>query len=130
MALPKRIKVGGGYFKGAVCSVASGTGEYFTVLTNTDGAALNGLSVVPTNFGPGDTFKLEHRADLAGTGKVMAILAEDINNVGAGSAVSIHLPAAELVGHKESVVFTYNNVASVAMDVYLIADWVGVRKTA
>jgi hypothetical protein len=130
MALPKRIKVGGGYFKGAVCVVATASGQYTTVMTNTDGAALNGISVVPSAYGDGDTFKLEHRADLAGTGRVMAILAEDINNVGAGSVVSLDMPAAELVGTNESIVFTYINTASVPMSVYLIADWVGVRKTA
>ena len=39
-------------------------------------------------------------------------------------------PAAELVNSGESVKFTYVNAASVAMNVYLIAEFVGLKKTA
>ena len=130
MASPKRIKVGGGYFKGTQIDVLGASGEYNVVITNTDGAALNGLSIVPDGYGAGDTIKVEHIADLAGTGRVMAILAEDINNVGANSPIALDFTAAELVGTNESLVVTYINTASVAMNVYIVAEWIGVRKTA
>lgn len=130
MAVPKRIKVGGGYFKGTQMSVLATPGNYTLVMTNTDGAALNSVSIIPDGYGVGDTIKVEHRADLAGTGRVMAILAEEINNVGANAAIALDLPAAELVGINESLKFVYVNTASVAMNVYIIAEWIGVRKTA
>jgi hypothetical protein len=130
MALPKRVKIGGGYYKGTVCSVLSDSGLYTVVMTNTDGAALNGVSIVPSEYGALDTMNIKHYADAAGTGRVMAFIAEDINNIGKGSTISLDLPAAELVGSGESMVFEYVNTASIAMDVYLITEWVGVRKTA
>jgi hypothetical protein len=130
MALPKRIKVGGAYYRGTVCSVMSASGEYTVVMTNTDGAAVNSVSVTPDGYGSNDTFGIKHYADSDGTGRVMAILAEDINNVGKGIGISLDFPAAELVNSGESLVFSYINTASVAMNVYLIAEYIGVRKTA
>ena len=129
MALPKRIKVGGAYYKGSVCVVASSSGLYTAVITNTSGAAVNGISIVPDAYGSGDTMKLEHKVDSAGTGATMAILAESINNVGAGAVIALDFPSAELVQPTESLVFTYINTASVAMNVYLITEFVGIKKT-
>lgn len=130
MALTKRIKIGGAYYKGHSCAVMSASGEYTVVMTNTIGAALNSISITPDGYGAGDTMKVEHRGDTDGTGEIQAILAEDINNLGKGAGITLDFPAAELVSPSESVVFTYINTASVAMNVYLIAEYVGIRKTA
>lgn len=130
MALGKRIKIGGGYYRGYKCAVLSASGNYTTVIANTSGAAVNGISITPDEYGAGDTMKVEHMNDAAGTGSCLAILAEDIHNAGAGSAVYLDLPAAELVNNGESIKFTYLNTASVAMNVYLIAEFVGIKKTA
>jgi hypothetical protein len=130
MALTKRIKVGGGYYRGYVCSVASASGNYTTVIANTSGAAINGISITPDQYGALDKMKVEHMNDAAGTGSTLAILAEDIYNVGRNAAIMLDFPAAELVNNGESVKFTYINTASVAMNVYLIAEFVGIKKTA
>lgn len=130
MALPKRIKVGGGYYKGYLCSVSSASGNYTTVITNTSGAAINGLSITPDQYGSGDTMKVEHMNDADGTGKTLAVIAESIYNVGKNAAIMLDFPAAELVNNGESVKFTYINTASIAMNVYLIAEFVGIRKTS
>ncbi len=129
MALPKRIKVGGGYYKGYKCAVSSASGNYTTVIVNTSGAAINGISITPDQYGALDTMKVEHMSDASGTGSVLAILAEDINNVGKNAAIMLDFPAAELVNNGESVKFTYINTASIAMNVYLIAEFVGIKKT-
>jgi len=130
MALHKRIKVGGGYYKGYKCVVSSAAADYSSIIVNTSGAAMNALSVTPDEYGSGDTMKIVHYADAAGTGTVLAILAEDINNVGKNASIMFDFPAAELVNSGESVKFTYVNAASVAMNVYLIAEFVGLKKTA
>ena len=130
MALNKRVKVGGGYYKGYICVVNSASADYSVVIVNTGGAAMNALSVTPDDYGAGDTMQLVHYNDASGTGTVMAILAEDINNVGKNASIMFDFPAAELVNKGESVKFTYVNSASVAMNVYLIAEFVGLKKTA
>lgn len=130
MALHKQVKVGGGYYKGYRTVVSSASGNYTTIITNTSGVAINGISITPDDYGAGDTMKLEHFNDVSGTGKIMAILAEDIHNVGANSAILLDFPAMELVNSTESIKFTYINTASVAMNVYLIAEFIGIKKTA
>ena len=130
MALPKRVKVGGAYYKGYVCPVSAASGEYTVALVNTSGAAINGLSITPDGYGAGDTMKIEHFDDTAGTGRVRAIICESVYNVGANATIMLDFPAAELVNNGECLLFTYLNTASVAMNVYLIAECVGIRKTA
>ena len=130
MSLAKKVKIGGGYYKGTKCTIAAAAGNYTTYLINTRGAAINGISITPDGYGPGDTMKIEHYNDTAGTGSCMAILAEDIYNQGAGSVIMFDFPAMELVESGESIKFTYINTASVAMNVYLVAEYVGIKKTA
>ncbi len=130
MALNKRVKIGGGYYKGYKCIVSSTPGSYTTIIANTSGAAVNGITITPDEYGPLDTMKIEHFDDVAGTGRCMAILAEDIHNAGAGSSIILDLPAAELIDNGQSLKFTYVNTASVAMNIYLIAEYMGMRKTA
>ena len=60
----------------------------------------------------------------------MAIIAEDLYNVGKSASIMLDFPAAELVNNGESLKFTYVNTASVAMNVYLIAEFIGLKKTA
>ena len=129
MALPKRIKIGGGYYKGYHCIVSADTGDYTTLITHTSGMAVNSITITPDNYGAGDKMKVEHFSDSLGVGKCLAILAEDIYNAGASSTFHIDLPAAELVDTGESVKFTYTNVAGVALNVYLIVELIGVKKT-
>lgn len=130
MALPKRIKIGGGYYKGYKCSVSAGAGNYSTVIVNTSGAAINGISITPDDYGAGDTMKIEHFDDTGGTGSCLAILAEDLYNCGANATIQLDFPAAELVNNGESIKFTYVNAAGTALNVYLIAEFIGIRKNA
>ena len=130
MALPKRIKVGGGYYRGYKCIVSSASGSYNSVIANTSGAAINGISITPDDYGAGDMMRVVHHADADGTGRVMAIIAEDLYNVGKSASIMLDFPAAELVNNGESIKFTYVNTASVAMNVYLIAEFIGLKKTA
>ena len=129
MALGKRIKIGGGYYKGYKVAVAGGLGDYSQVIVEAKGYAMNAISVVPDFYGAGDTMSLKHHKDAAGAGAVIAILAEDINNVGANASVQFDFPAAELINAGESVKFIYTNAAGVAGNVYLVVELVGIKKT-
>ena len=130
MALAKRVKVGGAYYKGYVCPVSSAPGNYTVVITNASGAAMNGITITPDDYGSLDTMKVEHFNDTGGTGSCLAILAEDLHNCGPFSSVPLDFPAAELVNNGECIKFTYINTASIAMNVYLIAEFMGLKKTA
>lgn len=130
MALPKRVKVGGAYYKGYKCAVSSAAATYVTYIENAGGAAMNSISLTPDQYGVGDTMALTHYSKSSGAGNIIAIIAEDLNNVGKNASVMLDFPAAELVNSGESVKFAYINTASVAMNVYLIAEWVGIKKTA
>ena len=126
----KPIGRGGTYYKGYVVTVASTPGVYSLVITNTDGAALSGLSATCDTYGAGDTWGFKHMADAAGTGRTIQILAEGIYNAGAGAPVNLDLPGLQLINPQQSLKFSYVNTASKAMNVYLLVEWAGVRKTA
>jgi hypothetical protein len=130
MALGKRIKVGGAYYKGYALAVASASGEYTQVIEETGGMAVNSISVTPNTFGDGDTWKLIHHAGVSGTGDIISVLAQDVNNMGKGAAVMLDFPAAERVDAGESLMFTYLNTASIAGTTYLLVESVGLQKTA
>ena len=130
MAIAKQVKQGGSYFKGHSLSVAATPGDYTLVITNTAGAALNGISISPDAYGAGDTFKLQHMDDVSGTGKIISILAEGVHNAGANAAIAFDFPALQLINLNQSLKFVYTNTASKAMSVYLISEWVGITKTA
>ena len=130
MALGKKVKIGGSYTRGYTCVVSSASGEYNKVIVNTSGAAINGISVTPDQYGVNDTWKLQHMDDASGTGSVVAILAEDIPNVGKGASIMLDFPALEKIDSGKCLNFIYTNTASVAMNVYLIAEFVGLKKTS
>ena len=130
MALTKRIKVGGSYYKGYKCTVGAGPGDHTLVIAPGRNGAINSISVTPDGYGIGDTMSLKHYSDASATEDILAILAEDIYNAGKGATVSLDLPAAEKVNSDESLLFTYTNVAGVAMNVYIIVEFVGIRKTS
>jgi len=129
MALAKRIKIGGSYYKGEKCVVGAGAGDYTVVITTPTGAAVNSISITPSAYGAGDTMKIEHFDDLLGAGELLAILMEGVYNTGARATTNLDFPAAELLNKGECLVFTYTNVAGVAMDIYLTIEFVGIKKT-
>lgn len=130
MALGKRIKVGGAYYKGYKCVVGSALGDYTVVIVNPTGAAVNSISITPDSYGMGDVMKIEHFNGSDGTGDCLAILAENVYNAGANSPINMDFPAAELVNKGESLLYTYTNVAGAALNVYLIVENVGIKKTS
>ena len=116
MALPKRVMVGGAYYKGYKLTVNAAIGDYVLDMTMTDkSCALNGITVVPDKYGAGDYFKLEH---LNSVNVVQALLSDTVYNVGAQAAWLFDFPAMELMDAGDKLRLTYTNVAGVALNVY------------
>lgn len=130
MALPKRVKVGGAHYQGYAIAIASASGEYSQVIVQTGGMAVNSISVTPSTYGDGDTWKLVHHNDASGTGNIIAVLAQSVNNMGKNASVMLDFPAAERVDAGESLMFSYLNTASIAGTVFLLVESVGLQKTA
>lgn len=123
MALPKQVKVGGSYHKGYIMPILSTPGDYtlFITLTGSGGAAANGISLTPSEAGPGDTMKVQHMSNRTG-GNQLALLAEDIPNMGGGIPINLDFFSMEKLASDESLKVTYTNTASVAMNVFVIVE--------
>ena len=129
MALSKRVKVGGAHYQGYAIAVASGSGEYTQVIVQTGGMAVNSVSVTPATYGAGDTWSLVHHDDVDGTGTIVAVLAQSMNNMGANAAIMLDFPAAERVDKGESLMLTYLNTAGISGTVFVVVESVGLQKT-
>lgn len=120
MALPKAIKVGGSYYKGYALTVSAGTGDYILDMTlATSACAVNGITIITSEYGAGDHFKLEH---LDSSSNVLETLAETVFNVGASVAWELDFSAIEKMLAGEKLRLTYTNVAGTAMTVYTLVE--------
>jgi hypothetical protein len=115
MAMPKRVKVGGSYYKGYKLVVSAAPGNYVLNMTLSTAAAYNGITVIPDAYGAGDYFTLEH---LDASGNLIATLANTIYNVGASAAWQFDFAALELMTANHILRLTYVNVAGTALNVY------------
>lgn len=116
MALPKRVMVGGAYYKGYKLTVSATPAEYVLDMTLSDRAcAANGISVTPDDYGAGDHFKLEH---LDASNNVKALLADTVYNIGKNVTQIFDFPSFELLDAGHKMRLTYTNVAGTAMSVY------------
>jgi hypothetical protein len=114
-ALPKRVKIGGSFYKGYKVSVSATPGDYVLDMTLTTACVINGLTVIPDVYGAGDYFKLEH---LNANNVRIALIAETVYNVGASAAWQFDFAALERMEPGEKFRLTYTNVAGNALTVY------------
>ena len=124
MALPKRVKEGGIYYKGYRLSVLSATGDYIIAInpSNTN-CAVNGMSITPDSAGAGDTFAVAHYDNTATTGgRLIKQIATGIYNVGGGITISLDFAAMQMMSPGESLRLTYSQTASTAMPVYVMVE--------
>lgn len=128
MALGKWVHKGGTYYKGGSISVNSASAQYSTVIALTSTASLASVSITPNTLGAGDTFRVIHYDDADGTGNIIAVLAEDVNNVGANAAVTLEFPGIVNVNSGQSIKFIHVNTASIAGTTYVVAEFAGMAK--
>lgn len=119
MALPKRIKTGGSYYKGYKLTVDATPGDYVLDMTVASGCLVNGITVIPDEYGAGDYFKLEH---LNANNGVVETIGETVYNVGANAAWELDFAAAELMDANHKFRLTYTNVAGNALNVYTCVE--------
>jgi hypothetical protein len=124
MALAKRVKVGGSYYKGHTLPIASATGDYaLAIVPSSTSYAVNGVMVTPSLNGVGDTFALYHVDTVATVGgNIIATLAESVPNIGGGVSVMLDFATLELVEPAQSLRFIYTNAATTAMSVYVTIE--------
>jgi len=115
MALSKRVKLGGVFYKGHKLVVSVAPGDYVLDMSETKQAVISGITVVPDAFGSGDTFKLEHTD---ASDAVKDVIAETIYNIGALTAW--HFDFATLIPMEadDKLKLTYTNAAGIAINVY------------
>ena len=130
MAIAKKVKEGGSYYEGYKCVVSSAAGTYVCYIDKTTAYALNSLSVTPDMYGAGDSYGFIHYDNALGGGDIVAVMASNIYNIGKHMSIMYDLPALEKFDANDSLKFSYVNVASVAGNVYLVAEMVGIKVTA
>jgi hypothetical protein len=115
MAIGKRVKVGGSYYKGYKLTVGAAIGDYVLDMTHADACAINGITVIPDAYGAGDYFKIEH---LKSDNSRIRTIIETVYNVGANASWLFDLIALEMMNPGDKFRLTYTNVAGTAMNVY------------
>lgn len=116
MALPKRVMVGGAYYKGYKLTVNAGAGDYILdMILAAKACAANGIAVTPDAYGVGDYFKLEH---LDVSGVVKSLIISTVFNIGKNVTQLFDFPGYEELDAGHKMRLTYTNVAGVAMNVY------------
>lgn len=128
MALQKRVKQGGSFYKGYELNVSSSAGNYVLDISESRAAAVNSVSITPDGYGSGDKFKLEHMS--SDTLRTLVLMADDIYNPGANVSTLFDFPALEMMGAGDKLRFTYVNTATEALNVHLIVEYVGITKTS
>lgn len=120
MALPKRVKSGGSYYKGYSKAISAATADYTLEMTLTaNDCVINGITIIPTGYGAGDYYKLEH-TDSSDT--VLETLCETIYNIGANAGHHFDFASLEPMDAGDKLILTYTNVAGVAMTVYTVVE--------
>ena len=128
MALNKRVKQGGSYYKGYELIVSSAAASYVVDMKEAPGVAVNSISITPDGYGAGDKFQLEHMS--SDTTRTIVLMAEDIYNPGANVSTMFDFPALEMMDAGDVLRFTYINTASEAMNIHLVVEYVGITKTS
>ncbi len=119
MALGKRVKKGGVFYKGYKLVVSATAGDYVLNMVQSKQFVVSSITVIPSQFGNGDTFKLE-RTDVKD--KVLDTFAETIYNIGALAAWHFDFASLEPFEVTDKLKLTYTNAAGMAMNVYTTVE--------
>ena len=133
MAVDKRVKTGGSYYKGFELIIGTTAGAHVLDMLPTGAiqagaVCINSLSITPDQYGVGDTMEVSHMN--SGTTKTLFILAENIYNLGAGLSVSFDFPAFESMASGEPLRLTYTKSdVQTPVTVHTIVEYAGWLKT-
>ena len=119
MPMHKYVKIGGSYYEGQKLTVSSAAADYVLDMAFTAAGGASAMTVIPDQAGAGDTFDAQH---LDVDGNVTRVLAKDVPNVGRNASWRFEYPGLQKFGNGESLRIVYTNVASVAMNVYVVLE--------
>jgi hypothetical protein len=122
VALGKKLKVGGSYFKGYQLTVNATPGDYALNISTAQDRVINSVQVIPDAYGIGDYFSIKHHTDTAAGAVVLHTIATTVFNCGAGVGISFDFPALHPVKPKEDLRIIYTNVASTATVVNVLVE--------
>jgi len=122
MALGKRVKQGGSYFKGYQLIVSSSAASYVLHIDTAHQVVINSLQLIPDAYGIGDYITIAHYNNSAGS-TVIDTIADTIYNQGAYAGIDLEFPALEPMLADEDLRVTYTNVASVATVLNVIVEF-------
>jgi hypothetical protein len=127
MALGKRVKIGGSYYKGYELIVGTTTGDSILDMVQDKSCAVNSFSATPDAYGVGDYMSLKH-ITTDETGKTVTYtLAETIYVLGASISVAFDFVAFEQMKPNDTLRLTYTKVdGATAVNVHTIVEYGGV----
>jgi|SRR3990167_165650 len=123
MSLGKKVKIGGSYFKGYQLTVNSAAADYVLHIDTAHQVVINSLQLIPDAYGLGDYITIGHYTNTA-ENAIVDTIADTIYNAGAGAGIDLEFPALEPMLANEDLRITYTNVASVAMVLNIIVEFV------
>lgn len=122
MALGKRVKEGGSFYKGYSLPILGASGDTTLFMAvSSGGCAINSIAIIPDVAGVGDTIKLENVQGTAGS-TVIATLGESLPNMGAGIPISLDFICLEKVLPGNSLKLTYTNTSLNSVTAYIIVE--------
>ena len=127
MALNKSVMRGGALYQGFELIVGTTAGAHVLDMAQTSACVINAISIVPDDYGPGDTMDLAHWD--AATTSSLNILATNIYNLGAGVPINFDLPALEDFHPQEPLRLTYNKVdEATPVTVHVTVEYGGLKR--
>jgi len=124
MALHKKVKLGGTYFKGYQLTVNATPGDYVLHISEPISHMVSGMTITPDAYGIGDYMTIAHYTDVGAGATLIDTLADTVYNPGAVAAYNLTFPAIEPFEHAEDLRVTYTNVAGVAVNVSILVEFV------
>jgi|SRR3990167_899550 len=122
MALHKRVKQGGTYYKGYQLVVLATTGDYVLHVDTDHAVVVNGIQLIPDAYGVGDYITIKHYTNTAGN-VVVDSIADSIFNAGKNASVELDFPALEPMLPNEDMRIIYTNIAGTAAVLSVIVEF-------
>ena len=122
MAIPKRVKEGGSFYRGYSLPIVGASGDTVLFMAiSSGGCAVNSIAIIPDKAGAGDTMKLENVNGTSGS-SVIVTLADSMPNMGAGIPIALDFFAMEKVLPGNSLKLTYSNTSLTSLTAYVIVE--------
>jgi hypothetical protein len=124
VALPKKVKQGGSYYKGYQLSVPASTGDWVLHIDTAISRVVNGMTFIADAYGIGDNWSVGHYANTTTGAALVDAIANSVYNPGENVAISLDFPALEPMNPGEDLRVTYSNVASTAVSLTVVVEFV------